>query len=149
MAAAQEPGCRGRLIDSVEGGRSADGFTPLHLACFFGHAHIVARLIDHHADVDAVAENPSQVRPLHSAAARNDAALVRQLLASGADPNVAQHGGWTALHSAAKHGNAEMVQVLLQYNADPHQAAEDGTTARQMTEDEQVAELLGGCPDTA
>src|SRR6267378_6592723 len=48
--------------------RSKDGFTALHFACFFGQPEAARLLIESGAAVDAVAANPSQVMPLHSAA---------------------------------------------------------------------------------
>src|SRR3989454_11368073 len=37
---------------------SADGWTPLHLAAFFGHSKIVELLLAHDADVTARSRNP-------------------------------------------------------------------------------------------
>src|SRR5262249_53461772 len=55
--------------------RSTDGFTALHYLAFFGaDLQIASLLLDHGAEVNAVAQNPMQVTPLHSAVAgRNDA----------------------------------------------------------------------------
>ena len=51
---------------SVRGG---DGFTPLHLAAFFGGADAVRAILATGADPDADAENTFKVRPIHSAVA--------------------------------------------------------------------------------
>lgn len=77
--------------------RSADGFTALHYACFFGGAGSAAVLLEAGADPEAEADNPSRVRPLHSAAAARDAESARLLLEAGADPDARQAGGFTAL----------------------------------------------------
>jgi ankyrin repeat protein len=105
-----------------------DGFTPLHLAAFFGHPEAVALLLDRGADADAVAANDSRVRPLHSAAAGRDGDCVRLLAAAGADVNAVQHGGYTPLHALAQHGDAEGVELLLAYGADPRPLTDDGRT---------------------
>ena len=81
--------------------RSADGFTALHYACFFGGAAATAVLLEAGADPSAAAENPTRVRPLHSAAAARDAESARLLLEAGADPDARQAGGFTALQAAA------------------------------------------------
>jgi ankyrin repeat protein len=93
--------------------QSSDGWTPLHLAAFFGHAELAQALIEHGADIDAQSSNAMKNTPLHAAAAGGQLALVELLLKRGADPNAMQEGGWTALHAAAQSGNRGMVEVLL------------------------------------
>lgn len=93
--------------------QSSDGWTPLHLAAFFGQVELAKALIDAGANVDARSSNAMKNTPLHAAAAGAQTALVELLLKRGADPNATQEGGWTALHSAAQAGNREMVEVLL------------------------------------
>ena len=96
---------------------SPDGFTPLGLACFFGHPTCVKLLLDRGADANAPSQNDMQVRPLHSAVARAAedvvALNVRALLAAGADVNATQQGGYTALHQAADRGFESVVKLLL------------------------------------
>ncbi|MBV8896940.1 MAG: ankyrin repeat domain-containing protein [Acidobacteriaceae bacterium] len=92
---------------------SSDGWTPLHLAAFFGRPELASALLDAGANVDALSTNAMKNTPLHAAAAGGHAKLVELLLKRGADPNSGQEGGWTALHSAAQAGNREMVEVLL------------------------------------
>lgn len=127
--------------------RSPDGFTPLHYAAFFGRPDMVALLIDHGADVNAVADNPTRVRPLHSAAACADVESCRRLLAAGADPDAQQQAGYTALMSAALHGNRELADVLLAAGAATGIATDDGRTAAEFAregEHDELAELLAG-----
>ena len=109
-----------QLIDedpAATGAWSTDGFTPLHLAAFFAQPAAVALLLEQGADVGAVARNPMQVQPLHSAVAGRDIESVRLLLAAGADPDARQHGGWTPLMAARQHGDAEVERLLLDYGA--------------------------------
>lgn len=96
---------------------SGDGFTPLHLAAFFGQPEAVALLLERGADVGAVARNGMRVQPLHSATAGRDVESVRLLLAAGADPDARQHGGWTSLMAARQHGDGEIERLLLAYGA--------------------------------
>jgi len=97
---------------------SRDGWTPLHLAAFFGHPDLANALLDRGATVDARSTNAMQNTPLHAAAAGGKLALIELLAKRGADVNARQEGGWTALHSAAQTGNRAMVELLLANGAD-------------------------------
>ena len=109
--------------------RSADGFTALHYACFFGGAAATAVLLEAGADPGAEAQNPSAVRPLHSAAAARDAESARLLLDAGADPDARQAGGFTALHAAAQHDDEALAALLLRHGADPSLRNDKGADA--------------------
>jgi ankyrin repeat protein len=124
------------------GDRSRDGFTALHLACFFKHLDTAEFLLDHGADPDAVADNPSGVTPLHSAAAARSHEIVGLLLDSGADPNAQQSGGFTALHAAAMHRDLDMVRTLLRFKAKGDLASDDGKTARSLAEGAGASEIV-------
>lgn len=114
---------------SVVTSQSPDGFTLLHLAAYFGHADIAQWLIRQGAAVDAVARNPTLLRPLHSAVAAGSARVAILLLQSGADPDAPHRGGFTPLHSAAHRGDADLVDLLLAHGADLRRCAEDGRCA--------------------
>jgi len=123
--------------------RSADGFTALHYACFFGGAAATAVLLEAGADPDAEAGNPSRVRPLHSAAAARDAESARLLLEAGADPDAQQAGGFTALHAAAQHDDAALAELLLSHGADPAVRNDEGDDAESMARANDSAATLG------
>lgn len=125
--------------------RSGDGFTALHFAAFFGEESVARVLLEHHADAGAVANNPMQVMPLHSAAAGRNLAIVRALLEHGAPVNARQEKGWTALHAAAQHGDRAMVELLLKYGANPNAKNDEGHTPDQVASEKghvEIAERL-------
>ena len=106
--------------------RTPEGFTPLHLAAFFGGGAAVRLLLAAGMDADADQDNPARVRPLHSAVAACDHDAARALLEAGADPNCVQQGGFTPLLAAAHHDDPEMAVLLLRHGADRRLAADDG-----------------------
>ncbi len=111
---------------------SADGFTPLHLAAFFGRIEVARYILANGGNVEAIARNDSKVRPLHSAAATRDECMVRVMLSAGADPDAKQTAGHTALHSATIHGNVPMTIALLAAGADPTVQNDEGKSARDL-----------------
>jgi uncharacterized protein len=124
---------------------SGDGFTALHFAAFFGQESCAGVLLEHHADAGAVAKNPMQVMPLHSATAGRNLAIVRALLEHGAPVNARQQQGWTALHEAAQSGDQAMVELLLKHGANPNARNDSGVTPEELAESkghEQIAERL-------
>jgi uncharacterized protein len=122
--------------------RSADGFTALHYACFFGGAAATAVLLEAGADPDAEAENDSRVRPLHSAAAARDAESARLLLEAGADPDARQAGGFTALQAAAHHDDEAIAALLLRHGADPSLRNDQGADAEGLARANESAAVL-------
>lgn len=89
-----------------------DGYTPLQLAAFFGHADTVRFLLEVGADVQAVARNEMRIQPLHAAVAARNAEIVRDLLAAGADVHARQQENVTPLAAAQQNGDAEIEALL-------------------------------------
>jgi ankyrin repeat protein len=107
---------------------SADGFTALHFAAFFGCLPCARALLDAGAVLDAVARGPMKVMPLHSAAAARQAGIAALFIARGADVNAAQEQGFRPLHSSANAGDMATAEALLQGGADPNLEDEQGRT---------------------
>lgn len=124
-------------------GWSPDGYTPLHLAAFFGHAKIAEELLDWGAEAALASRNAMRVTPLHSAAAGRHAAVVELLIAGGADVNAQSAGGHTPLHSAAQNGDSTTAGLLLAAGAEPSIRDADGLTPADMAGAAGHAELAG------
>ena len=115
----------GKLLQA----HNTDGWTPLHLAAFFGQRELAQALLDAGAQVDARSTNAMKNTPLHAAVAGGKTDLVQLLLQCGADVNARQEGGWTALHGAAQAGNRPMVELLIAHGADLQARATNNQSA--------------------
>jgi ankyrin repeat protein len=121
---------------------SPDGFQPLHLAAFFARTDAARELITLGADINAVADNPSRVRPIHSAVASRNRGIVQLLVEHGAQLDVQQHGGWAPLHAAAMHGDLTLVELFLRHGADPTLRSDDGKDAAELAAANNHADIL-------
>ena len=118
----------GRDKASLES-HSSDGWTPLHMAAFFGQKSMAEVLIEHGADVNSRSTNAMKNTPLHAAVAGRGRDIVPVLLAHGAAVNAKQTAGWTALHAAAQNGDRELVEFLLANGADLSVRADNNQNA--------------------
>ncbi len=80
-----------------------------------------------------IAAGAAQAETADDAALRNaawDGRLdeVERLLGNGADPNVPDHNGWTALHAAAERADALILEALLESGGNPDLQDADGRT---------------------
>ena len=89
-----------------------DGWTPLHLAAFFGQLEAARQLLNAGADVHAVSRNSLQNTPLHAASAGKHAAIALLLLERGADPEAIDGGGFTARRIAAENQLTAVVEAI-------------------------------------
>lgn len=128
----QDPSC----INSF----SADGFTPLGLASFFGHEDMVKVLLAKRANPNIAANNQFKVAPIHSACAISNYEIAELLINHGADVNAKQMQGVTPLHSAAHNGQRELVKLLLDSGADIHAKMDNGQTPLFMAEEKGFGE---------
>ena len=121
---------------------TADGFTALHFAAFFGKPEAARLLLDRGADVDARGRGWMTGTPLHSAASGRHVDVVEILLAAGADPNARQSGGWTPLHSGAHNGDVATVALMITAGADLEAESDDGASVLALARESGDAATL-------
>jgi ankyrin repeat protein len=119
-----------RLVDAGAplDAMSADGWTPLHLAAFFGHTKVAELLLDHGADAAARSINSNGNTPLHAALAGNHRLVAGLLLGAGADVNSTDAGGWRPLHLATANNNLDAMKALIAQGADVAASTRQGQT---------------------
>ncbi len=135
---------RGLAADPAAlGAFAADGWTPLHLAAFFGRTDAARLLIERGARVETVSRNPSAHTPLHVAAARGHRDVAELLLARGAAASAPAGGGWTPLHLAAGAGHADVAALLIARGADTRAREGQGRTPLEIAEATHHAKVAG------
>lgn len=132
-AALDEPMAVAKLVTATPAlltQHSVDGWTPLHLAAFFGARDAALVLIGLGAPLELASTNPMQNTPLHAGiAGAGGESLAPLLLALGSDPHTVGGSGVTALHLAASRGFEPLVRLLLARGVDRAEKTEDGKTA--------------------
>jgi ankyrin repeat protein len=119
---------------------SGDGWTPLHLAAYFGHGKIVELLLSHNANVTARSTNSNGNTPLHAALAGNHKFVAALLLGHGADIDAADAGGWRPLHIAAANNNVDAMKALIAQGADILAANAEGKSALALAQEKNLRE---------
>lgn len=135
-ASLNEPMALAKLLianPALMNSHSVDGWTPLHLAGFFGARDTALVLIGLGAPLAANSTNPMQNTPLHAAiAGAGGESLAPLLLALGSDPLYVGGSGVSALHLAASRGFEALCRLLIARGADRLAKTEDGKTAAEI-----------------
>ena len=132
---------------------SIHGFTPLMIACSRSKVdpEIIDLLIKHGADVNA--RSFHEETALKIASRRNKGvwvekygvkgtAIEKKLLDYGAEVNLRDKNGATALMAASEARNAELVKLLLDHGADVNIQDKQGKTAHALASDPTIKEIL-------
>jgi ankyrin repeat protein len=107
---------------------SADGWTPLHLAAFFGHVRAAEVLLAHGAETGTLSKNATGNTPLHAALAGGHTLVAGVLIGAGADVNATSTGGYRPLHIAVGNGHLDSVKALIAQGADVNAVNDAGQT---------------------
>ena len=97
-----------------------------------GHLEIVQFLLESGADVHPE-KAPEGVLPIHFAAMGGNEKIVKLLIASKSDVNLADDYGITVLHFATLWGNKKVVELLIAKGADINVPDDDGLTPMNFT----------------
>lgn len=133
------------LLDATPDDRDAvseDGFTPLHLAAFFGQVKATELLLNRGAPCDPVSANDLAVHPINAAAANSHEVVVHLLLDHGADADAVMSEGYRPLHAAAHNDRPNMVRLLLERGADPNARNERGETPADVAVSDEVRAIF-------
>ncbi|KAK7795013.1 hypothetical protein U0070_010001, partial [Myodes glareolus] len=87
--------------------------TALHFACFHGHLHMVYFLLFNKCEINVLDDENST--PLMKAVQSLETEIVSLLLAKGADPNIKNCNGQTAIHLAVYGDSLEIASSLLEF----------------------------------
>jgi ankyrin repeat protein len=98
--------------DATVNSYAYDGWTPLHLAAFFGNLDAARLLLDAGADVHAVSRNSLANTPLHAATAGKHGEVALLLIERGADGQAVDSGGYTPLQIATQNHLSDVVKKL-------------------------------------
>ena len=96
------------------------------------HLEIVQFLLESGADVHPE-KAPEGVLPIHFAAMGGNEKIVKLLIASKSDINLADDDGTTVLHFATLWGNKKVVELLIAKGADMNVLDDDGLAPMDMT----------------
>lgn len=118
------------LLEAGSAISSRHGLAPsaLHLAATIGWIDGCLELVRYGADLNSASDMDDN-RPIHAAVQIPNESILELLLASGADINVTNRAGRTALHIAVKHRNTSSIRLLLQHGIDVNRKDQNLRTA--------------------
>jgi ankyrin repeat protein len=103
---------RRTATDATVNSYAYDGWTPLHLAAFFGHDEAARILLDAGADVHAVSRNGLTNTPLHAATAGKHEGVAMLLIENAARSDAVDAGGYTPLQIATQNQLQPVVERM-------------------------------------
>lgn len=118
------------------------GFTPLIMACYYNNKAAVLSFLERNIELDYISPEGTALMAL---AVKGNLELTEILLANGANPDLTNVEGITALMYAVQFENKKLVELLLQYNANKKLLDNNGISAFEYaikTKNEHIINLL-------
>lgn len=122
--------------------KNKSGFPPLTIASYSGNLEIATLLAKHVENIDL---NSNVGTPLMAAVYKNNNDIAKMLLDLGADANIADTKGTTALHYAIMFKNIDLIKVLIDNGADIKLKDNKGLSPLDLAEldkNEHILEIL-------
>jgi ankyrin repeat protein len=113
------------IIDFLENIQGSS-YTPLSLTCWRGNVDLVRLLVESGADVNYIPDAPCFSFPIQVASYIANKEIAAYLIAQGADINVTNAYGNSALERAVSNNYTDLALLLLENGADPTIATSDG-----------------------
>lgn len=132
-----------RLVDedsATVNSYSHDGWTPLHLAAYFGYPKVIELLLGRDAEVRARSKNTNGNTALHAALAGNHTFAAGLLIGAGADVNAIDDAGWRPLHIATANNNLDAMKALIAQGAEVAAANTEGQTPLSLAQEKNRRE---------
>lgn len=126
------------IVNSID----TKGSSMLILACYRGNDDVANFLIDNNADINYSSKNGT---PLMACVVKGEFELLDKLLTKGANPDLTDDNGMTALMLAVQFNNPEMVKKLLNANANKELKCKNNKTAFEyavLSDNDQIINLL-------
>lgn len=95
--------------------KNESGFAPLTIACYSGNLEVATLLAKKVENIDI---NSDVGTPLIAAVFKNNIKITKMLIESGADVNIADSKGTTALHYGIIFKNSDLIKLLVANGAD-------------------------------
>ncbi len=104
------------------------GYAALPFSVRLNKEKVINMLLNAKADINIGNNGNDEASPINQAARAGNVALLKKLIANGANVNKPNARGYTALHLAAMIQSSETVRLLLQKGANPNFPMRDGYT---------------------
>jgi ankyrin repeat protein len=122
--------------------KNENGFTPLILACYRGNNEVAKFIIENSNTINTSSDIGS---PLMASVVKGNIVMAELLLHKGANPDITDSKGLTALIYATQFQNKVAIELLLKYKANKVLKDKEGKTAFEYAafgNNEEIINLL-------